>query len=217
MKTIEETKPDMNEDATRTRAWRMDHEAILAGADEESRRNDSTVEAWLVHAPWAHPMWPVHMVAVIHLRAVEGVKDPVIRLEGATHEIVVYAVSPEKPTYIDARNDLLFPVNFVGQFAAKDDEAARDRLRFTVGEIVKGQLNPDTDGFRQWILRFGDNSVKKPDPGTVAAALAGVLGVGGGGIGQLLEGLAAAAEGEGKPEPTPGCDCPFCRSLRHVH
>jgi hypothetical protein len=206
VKTIEETTPDMHNEQISTSAWRMDYAAIMASATEKEREGDCTVDAWLVKAPWAHPLWPVHMLALIHLREDTGAK-PVIRLEGATHEIIVYAVAPEGPIVVDGRNNLLTPVNFVGQFIAANDEAARDRLRCTVDDIVQGFLNPDTDGLRQWVARFGDNSMKRELPALVIGGVTGAVG-----IRQLLEAVTGAG-----PEPTPGCECPYCQSARHVH
>lgn len=157
-----ERSPDL--EASAGMAWRLDLERgrEIAGPNP----NDSTVAVWLVYAPASHPLWPCVLLSTIHLRTVEGMTEaPVFYRPDATHEIAVLALEPDQDfaATIDGKVwtiRTLSPANYVGQFVAADDAAAAHRLEETVREIVEGRLNPDSDGFSQWVARFGDHAIK---------------------------------------------------------
>lgn len=141
------------------RAWELNLPAIR----EENRKTDTTVAGWIVFAPWAHLAWSYYGICVIHLRDVPGVEPAHVSLPNATHEILVMALDPSRvPDLKRPGSTGLRPLNFVGQWietGATDEErdnAAAERLRLTVGEILAGQLSPDTDFTNQWVARFGD-------------------------------------------------------------
>jgi len=144
------------------RAWRLDNKAI-----EEYHRKKGTwhphtsVCGWLVEALWAHPLWGYYCIACYHLRQVEGIKDPKIYLEDATHEMVLFALSPdEAPNLLDPMATHLTPSNFAAQFIAGTDIQAEQKIEKCVDEIIMGILSPDTDFLREWVKRFNGAMLK---------------------------------------------------------
>lgn len=140
------------------RAWELDM--------AEARRNfgvdkdDSTVGVFCVEAPYGHPIWHSYMLSMIHLRPLVGQSRlPTINRPGATHEIMVFALDPERQRepFITAKDHphLLRPANFVGQVIEASDDDAASLLRATVQDVIDGKLNPDTDYMKWWAERFG--------------------------------------------------------------
>lgn len=141
--------------------WDMDIEAIRKAF---LKKDDAGVGLWLINCPRAHPLWSHYIFCVFHLRPIEGVPPPTINLQGATHEVVLFAMSPDwvprldDPNYINSR---LVPLNFAAQFCAGSDVEARRYCLRALNEIAEGVLSPDTDFMREWVKRFGDNMIKK--------------------------------------------------------
>lgn len=133
-----------------TRAWPI----------EFVRETPGAVCFWVVEAPWAHPFWSQYFVTCCHLRHIEGGPAPVLFSPEATHETVVAALdprvilTPEKDRRIAGYLSSLRPLNFVGQFAAEDDEEARRKIKNAVRLIVRGELSPDTDFRALWVDLF---------------------------------------------------------------
>lgn len=160
-------------------ASRMDYVAISRATGNKPHAG---VCGWLVHAPWAHPIWHSYVIECIHLRPIAGLGPPRIYLPGATHEIYVAAIDPAWPASVKKRPKILHPLNFCGQFIVADDGVAADRIECTVREIISGALNPDTDAIAQWVDRFGDRMLKpgwrKPDSITLQGDKVVVHGTG---------------------------------------
>lgn len=113
---------------------------------------------WFVDAPWAHPMWRQYLVGVCDLTTALT-EPPLLYAEGVTHELVVYAVDPDKlVTSFDAmpQGYLLTPANHVHQFVADSDEAAQARIQRLVTMIEARELSPDTDFVTVWEELFKD-------------------------------------------------------------
>lgn len=149
-------------------AWRVDlaRSRAAAGCDED---RDTTVAMWIVFAPWAHAFWSYYLIAAIHLRSMPKLVPAKINLPGATHEVIVFALSPDHvPEVVNsAKNVKLFPANFAGQWVVQErrnpvdlDRAAAEKIEGVVREIVEGRLSPDTDFRREWIRRFSDSNVR---------------------------------------------------------
>ena len=83
-----------------------------------------------------------------------------MHLEGATHEVMVYALDPDWSARLDECPRWLTPVNYVGQFVEVSDAAAEARVETAVRDILAGALSPDTDYIQHWIARFGASNVK---------------------------------------------------------
>ena len=117
----------------------------------------ATLATWIVHAPWAHPIWSQYAVTLIHLRDIQGVKPAHKYDPRATHEVQVWALDPEarlRPGDPPKPRMLLTPQNFVGQWNAQDDECAKTHIENVVRAIVNGRLSPDTDFRAAWKRLF---------------------------------------------------------------
>lgn len=146
------------------RAWQCDIDKLRKTLKVE-READATLGMWIVEAPWAHPFWHSYSLVLIHLRPLVPPVETKFYLPDATHEIWVYAMNadePRAPAILgEARPAWLTPKNFAAQFIEPSDEAAIARIEATVGLILSGELNPDTDAASQWRALFGNNMVKE--------------------------------------------------------
>lgn len=146
------------------KAWKGDIEAMRVSA-KAKRGEDATVCCWVVEAAWAHPLWHSYWLVLIHLRSLPNQKREIkFYLEGATHELWLYALDPDKPRQemLDTgRMKLLTPMNFSAQIIEDSDQVAAYLIEQAVKDICAGKLNPDTDFIRQWAQRFGDNMMLK--------------------------------------------------------
>ena len=181
------------------RAWRVDVAAVARGR-RESPPPELTVAAWIVHAPYAHPMWHSYAIAAVSLELVPGWPPAKINAPGATHEVMVYALNPEHRRAINAPSHYLTPANFHGQWRAADHAAAARYVEETVQLVIDGKLSPDTDFRRDWIARFSASNMKGPDipPGLVVVGGGSVTFVGTGK--QNVDNLLDIAAG---PKPSP--------------
>jgi len=145
------------------RAWQIDHSAVLKkhGVAVE---DDAVICRWLVEASWAHPYWHSYEIICVHLRPMPDNQPTKIYLEGATHEIWVYALDPAIHRQALLDGDVLCswlePKNFAAQFIEPSDIKAIERVEQTVRGIVNGNINPDTDARSQWYGLYGDNMLK---------------------------------------------------------
>jgi hypothetical protein len=145
------------------RAWLMDMAAQCRRLGIRPE-DDGSVSTWMVEAPWAHFAWHSYAVILIHLRPMPDNRPTLFYLDGATHEVWVYALSavePREPAILgQAIPAFLQPKNFAAQFIAESDEAAAARVKAAVQEVVDGQLSPDAGCRHDWAARFGDNMLK---------------------------------------------------------
>ena len=145
------------------KAWLCDE---LAGIRELGAKleDHGGLQHWIVEAPWAHPAWHSYSVVLIHLRPMAR-KRTMIYLDGATHEIWVYAMNPDEDRGMLLANGIvrkhwLHPINFAAQFIEVTDDLAQQRVRNAVQSICDGMLSPDTDHGAAWRALFGDNMMK---------------------------------------------------------
>jgi hypothetical protein len=174
-KTIADTEPDFT---GFSRAWRVKYTS-----PKWAEGKDGTVGIWIINAPWAHPVWPNYMLLCVHLRPMPNQDKPaIIYKPGATHELTLWALDPKEPVPVEAYDGAelypkrLTPCNFLGQFTAESDEAARQLLEDKVVKpICAGTLNPDTDATPQWVALFGDDCFKaeyrNAKPGSIEHAI----------------------------------------------
>ena len=115
---------------------------------------------WVLKAPWAHPLWHTY-VALLYDLTTPTDRPPVLYREGMTHEIMIYALDPEKPATWPF--SLLSPANHGYQFKAASNEAASVRITSLLSDIVALKLSPDTDFRSTWDAYFldGVSLVKK--------------------------------------------------------
>jgi hypothetical protein len=148
------------------KAWRLDWASKLRASGFDPA-HDGAVASWIIQAPWAHPVWNSYWLHFVHLRPIdrgEGVIPTIFYLEGATHELWLYALDPETPLEISIGNEkmpaVLTPKNFASQLILESDEAAIELARSTAKDVLEARLNPDTDAVRAWWARFGENMRK---------------------------------------------------------
>lgn len=126
---------------------------------------DACLSHWVIEAPWAHPAWHSYSLIVVHLRPIKSIPPAELYVDGATHEMWLFAIDPHKD-----RNELietgitnghwLSPINFGAQFIEITDDLAVERIRNTVQMICDGKLSPDTDYRADWARLFGHNMLK---------------------------------------------------------
>ena len=146
------------------RAWRCDLDAArLRWA--VNAENDCCLDHWVVEAPWAHPIWHSYSLVLIHLRPLSDGRKTKFYVDGATHELWLWALDPDKNRIPmlsggDAAGLWLIPLNFAAQFIEVADDLAQQRVRSAIQRICDGTLSPDTDFRSMWIDLFGNNMMK---------------------------------------------------------
>ncbi|QIG66770.1 hypothetical protein EVB27_100 [Rhizobium phage RHph_TM16] len=110
--------------------------------------------AWVIDAPWAHPIWSQYVLWLYDLTS-DFEKPPTIHLPGATHEFMLFALDPEHPVPRDqppseTKFKPLTPANYGYQFVADSNQAAEERIQELVDGIVAKKLSPDTDFRSLW-------------------------------------------------------------------
>lgn len=147
------------------KAWLCDTGVGLAkmGLTPEQ---DCCICHWLVEAPAAHPAWHSYSIFCQHLRPMAGGPEIKFYLDGATHEMIVFALNPRMPRKEMIETGIvngrwMTPPNFAVQFIESNDDDARAKVRGAVQEILDGKLSPDSDWRAAWAVRFGSNMIKQ--------------------------------------------------------
>lgn len=154
--------PDVS--GTRSRAWLCD---LAEGRRSKgfAAEDDATLAHWVVEAPWAHPLWHSYSLVLVHLRDMPDNRPTKIWKPGATHEIWVWSIDPDKDRREMIETGIveghwLRPMNYGGQFIAEGDDVARAAVLRAVTLVCAGSLSPDTDFRWQWVELFGNDMVK---------------------------------------------------------
>jgi hypothetical protein len=102
----------------------------------------ASIGTWFIYAPGQSPAWRHYGLSAIHLRPIDGVKPPVIREAGATHEFMLLAMDPRtNPVPHDPQSwSFLRPLNLIEQVALINDAAALRILDMCALEVTKGRL-----------------------------------------------------------------------------
>lgn len=109
----------------------------------DRREQDATLACWWLDCPGQSPFWRYYMLAVVHLRPIEGQEhEPIITMPHATHELMVVALDPEpEPNPEDTKTwRYLRPTNVVEQVQLPDDQAAVHLLHHAAQAVVSGVL-----------------------------------------------------------------------------
>lgn len=143
-------------------AWKQD---MQIAQKKYPGKKHTTIAAWVIKAPWAHPVWHSYFLAAWHLRIDPEVGAPKIYLSGATHEVYLCALDPKIECVRDDHDcpakAWLQPANFGAQWVSRSDEEAAAKIERHVKEIVLyGTLSPDTDFLQFWIARFNAAMIK---------------------------------------------------------
>lgn len=130
--------------------------ATEIGIDPALPAADTTIVWWLLTGLRWHPLWQQFVLCVVHLRDVPGFPPASRQFKGATHELLVMALNPERgPRTPEDLSRIglgsaayLVPIDVVHQFTATDDE-----MRILAGMLaeacVQGWLTPSTDDARE--------------------------------------------------------------------
>jgi hypothetical protein len=108
-----------------------------------------TTDYWLITAPRYHPLWSQYGLFCVRLdEDVPGFNPPILKFDGATHELLVATLDPESgphrvETILANALPLLLPVNVVHQFTATDAEM-RAVCELAARAVVNGQLCPES-------------------------------------------------------------------------
>jgi hypothetical protein len=127
------------------RAWKV----------ELPRRPEHTdVASWLVNGPF-HPFWRWWTIHAIHLREQAGAEPPDVRVEGASHEVMILSHDPDhemSPELVEAGQGSphLTPIDLAHQVVGLHDEQAAQLVELMVRYIGSGRISPDQDFRGHW-------------------------------------------------------------------
>ena len=102
----------------------------------------ATLATWFLHCPGQSPAWSNYLLSVVHLRPIPDGSPPALQFPGATHEVMVVALNPEKnPKANDTETWYhLTPVNVAVQLVLESDEQAVELLYLAARAVVSGLL-----------------------------------------------------------------------------
>ena len=129
---------------------------------QEQGPNMPWAASWIIHAPWAHPIWSQYTLSIYDLTTpITGKPKCRLCLPNATHEFLVYALDPDHRIQRDApftkqKIHRLHPPNYGYQLRFDSNEKALERLQGIVDRIVTKRLSPDTDYRSYWDKIFYD-------------------------------------------------------------
>jgi hypothetical protein len=114
--------------------------------------------AYLINAPSYHPDWSQYVLAVTSLAPMKDTEPPLLKFEGATHELMCATLQPRYSQTVESILEnmrkgvpppALTPINVAEQFKATDDEMLK--LTWLLGRaVVRGKLDPEaTNGADQ--------------------------------------------------------------------
>lgn len=126
----------------------------------------ASIGTWFIEAPGQSPAWRHFVLSAIHLRLIEGVKPPVIREAGATHEFMMLALDPAKnPEPLNPTTwSFLLPFNLEEQVTVYSDAAAAQILDLCASNVAHGHLwaEPPLSGqvepWRSFLQRLASQS-----------------------------------------------------------
>lgn len=111
----------------------------------------AAVYAALIHAPNAHPLWHWHLLNLVSLRDIVGVRPATKRYPEAEYELSVFAIDPkENPDPDEPGWSLLQPFDVLEQFHGIDAYQARQLGELSTRACVDGVLVPDSDFRQSW-------------------------------------------------------------------
>lgn len=110
-----------------------------------------SVCTYLVTSPGWHPLWSQYVLSVITLDDDDQLPPPHRKFDGATHELIVFAINPDKRltaadvTGHSRTGDLPFltPINIAEQFECTSEEIHAVAW-LCCRAVVHGRLNPET-------------------------------------------------------------------------
>lgn len=113
------------------------HEVITSGRYAKPDWQAS-LATWFLNCPGQSAAWDRYVLYVIHLRPIPGVKPAVIRVPGATHEILLIALDPTRRPQPSKPQTWRFlrPINVEEQVILPNDDAARELGRLSARAVL---------------------------------------------------------------------------------
>lgn len=112
----------------------------------------TTTCCWVIDSPHFSPAWNQWALNVITLATVDDRGPAALQFQGATHEMLLLALNPEKGRFDQAALDApgggfhhLLPVNYCDQFEASDTEMLA-LAAWMVWGMVNGHLQVEPNG-----------------------------------------------------------------------
>lgn len=118
---------------------------------------------WLVYCPGGHPFWSWWVISLVSLIDIPGQPPAHFQYPGATHELLIMALSPEKewssiwkricvlqPGDERPLLPLLIPLDLVHQFTVPNDASAIALQGILVERCMLGDISPDSDYASLW-------------------------------------------------------------------
>lgn len=125
--------------------------------------NPVHVGSWLIHYPGVHAVWSWWAWSLVSLADHEGVGRATLQFEGATHELIGFALNPETEappnvtTWPSNPEAFLVPADLVTQFQVDGDAAALRLVEEALHAMVMGNgPPPDGDYRRPWEKILGE-------------------------------------------------------------
>ena len=102
----------------------------------------ATLSSWLLHCAGQVPHLEYFMTSTVHLRRIVGAVPPAIRVPGATHQLIHFAVHPDVvPSPDDPKSwRPLWPLLVDQQLVLPGDDEARALTRRCVDAVLGGRL-----------------------------------------------------------------------------
>lgn len=126
-------------------AWRVQAEPI-------TKDHEAGIGLYLLFCPGAHLMWSYWVIAVYHLRDLEGFTPANKRFPEATHEIMFGALSPDVNPLVEEPHKWLHiqPYDLIKQIEVPTDTDALGIVQMCIKKIMTGKVSPDQDFRRYW-------------------------------------------------------------------
>ena len=158
-------KPDFNSSFAEIWEISLEQSVIKSNPDWSA-----TLSQYLIKSDLFHPAWNHWIIALIHLRDIEGVKPAHKYYLDAEYEILCLAVDPTSSPNPDPDKSLelqfLTPSDITIQFDGHDDTTAIELMQTLIHAIERGKLSPDRDFESHWkdlILSNSDNAISARD------------------------------------------------------
>lgn len=116
-----------------------DMEAFLCPADVSGSGKGATLDRWNLTIP-GQAMWSRFTIMVCNLRPIEGVPAAVKEHPAHTHELTVFAVSPElaEDKFKAGETLIMSPCNHVVGFTLTDDPTGDDGANWLAAKCAEG-------------------------------------------------------------------------------
>lgn len=134
--------------------------------------SSATVAVWLLTCPGRHPVWSQWALSAVTLAPVDGYPPAKITVEGATHELLLFAIEPQIVVDPNARlweprdvgefaKHMLTPVNIVEQVRLGSDEQARELTSLLAQAVAHGVLDPETADSPERTRRYWSSTIAR--------------------------------------------------------